>query len=735
MARYIIGFDLGHGQCSVAKLLIAGNGNTEDLCIKRDRKLINSHLLQGVEGKWILDPTDRQINEAIQNLQQINAEGALTFEDSIKEPIPLGDEKAADRDKICNRIKTFLKQLFKTFDENNQPGIITDPEYELYFACPSAWTDEEREAYETVINEALCDYQQSTGEHHPKTVKVIRESDAAYIASRKNWREYKLPDNPHVLIIDFGSSTIDFTWYGDSDLVHDGDKKDAGASKVEKIFFYYLLQNESIASKLFDTITSKNKIGENNAKKLIITQLRKEKERFFSEFPNDGFYGADLRTLVGNLGNTTFGPEDFNGYSVEKINEILSCNEDYLTVDNETFDGRNYMGQVKEAFEEFKKSDKMQGRTIDAVVITGGASRMPFVEEIAREVFGTQIIKDLDHDCNFVVSRGTAIWGRYHYLASPKIEQINKKLAEDWGIISDNALMCEGNNDDVFSIDISQNIIDNWKVELHTITKDIYKYYLKSILSSWTNDDAYSYNMGHNLKDVLEALPERPNNLSWQNLFKDLTKDENILDGRRSIHSLLRNIYDCIDGNPKLLSEINATLKTKLKESVDSNILPLLDEYYKVYFGQEAELPEKFLVPITNANVDAGISISFTDGEKEELLTKLIGTTMDHINEGVFDVFSSNSFNKDRINPDWGSPGVHKIKNYLEQPLEEFASNVEPSFNDKSIEKMLKDYAKSITRVFLNIKKECQGSLYTPNSTVSQNLFGENGTTNPTNAE
>lgn len=100
---------------------------------------------------------------------------------------------------------------------------------------------------------------------------------------------------------------------------------------------------------------------------------------------------------------------------------------------------------------------------------------------------------------------------------------------------------------------------------------------------------------------------------------------------------------------------------------------------------------------------------------------------MDHI-----PFFSSDSFNKDRISiGKWNpSPGVHKIKDYLKQPLEDFALEVEPSFNDESIEKMLKHYAESIKDAFLSIKKECQGSLYTPNSSVSQNLFGENGITN-----
>lgn len=609
MARFIIGFDIGHGQCSVAKMDIQGNGNPEDLNIKPGirGKLINSQMLKGVNG-WILEPIDDDIKDAIKNLRQINSEESLIFEDSIKEPIPL--KETGKKQDICKKIKFFLLSLFKQIDLTYQPGIILNPDYVLYFACPSAWNDEQVEAYETVIFEALSEYLEENGERK-KTVKVIRESDAAYIASRKNWGEYNLPDNPHVLIIDFGSSTIDFTWYGDSDLVHDGDKNKVGASKVEEILFYYMKHYEKMAHSAFDEM--KQRIGENNAKKIITTRLRGKKELFFSTYPRGRFYGYDFREAVAGL-NTPFFTCD-EPYPADKINEILSCNDEYLNVEN--FDGRNYMGQVKEAFEEFKKSDKMHGRQIDAIIITGGASRMPFVETIAHEVFNKPIIKDQDHDRDFVVSRGTAIWGRYHYLASPKIEQINKKLAEDWGIILDNTLMCEGNNDDVFSIKIGDNLVHEWGKKLLNLTQDTYKEYITTILSSWTNDDAYSYTEGRNLKAVLEPLRVEKNTQSWRNLFDDLNKDESMLVGRRSIHSLLRNIYDCIDGNNELLSNINATLKSKLEENVDSNILPLLEKYYKVYFGQEAELPKRFLDPITNAKVDAGISISFTDAKKK----------------------------------------------------------------------------------------------------------------------
>ena len=58
---------------------------------------------------------------------------------------------------------------------------------------------------------------------------------------------------PGVLVIDFGSSTIDFTYFGGDKTINHGYQK--GAHRVEEIIFDYLCENEPTAKAAFNKLT------------------------------------------------------------------------------------------------------------------------------------------------------------------------------------------------------------------------------------------------------------------------------------------------------------------------------------------------------------------------------------------------------------------------------------------------------------------------------------------------
>lgn len=89
----------------------------------------------------------------------------------------------------------------------------------------------------------------------------------------------------------------------------------------------------------------------------------------------------------------------------------------------------HYMEDIKNALTDFK-DNKISGKTVNGVFLTGGASRMNFIRPIIAETFGLPIDKvKIDNDNpSLTISRGIALLGVTDAITSILVSELRKKL-------------------------------------------------------------------------------------------------------------------------------------------------------------------------------------------------------------------------------------------------------------------------------------------------------------------
>jgi hypothetical protein len=235
-------------------------------------------------------------------------------------------------------------------------------------------------------------------------------------SGKLNVSELKRP----VLVIDVGSSTTDLT------LVDVIDKKskptdigrDLGAALIDKAIFRWCLEKNPHQDEL-------RQIFENHPHIRNGCELtcRKAKEEYFSDpqnYQEEGEYAPGGGENI--QGRYLFMPQ-LDG---TVMNEILR--ERIVPYDGE-------LKTWPDAFEiELKKlsqqlQESNQNLFPDAILLTGGASRMDFIDEKCKQLFPqASIIKDDTPE--FCIARGLARWGRVEIKTSQFIEDIEKFCSE-----------------------------------------------------------------------------------------------------------------------------------------------------------------------------------------------------------------------------------------------------------------------------------------------------------------
>ena len=86
-----------------------------------------------------------------------------------------------------------------------------------------------------------------------------------------------------------------------------------------------------------------------------------------------------------------------------------------------------YKKCLRNDFNSEKKRLDKAGFSPDIVFLTGGASRMPFVEEMIKEVFNNAIVEVDSNEPEYIVSHGIVLYAQAHYQG---LKQINKKMDE-----------------------------------------------------------------------------------------------------------------------------------------------------------------------------------------------------------------------------------------------------------------------------------------------------------------
>lgn len=386
---YLIGIDFGHGETT------ASYYDTEN----PNKGVQRLHILDGNKDE------DSKVESAVCRDKQtgkwrfaVNADDYSSPDFSIQFKAPMDEITAGKKEAFSAFIRLVFEHILKNQDFLKYNPQTGEKNFRMYIACPSGWGKKEDD---TQIQE----YRKFVSGIIP-VEWVIKESDAAYFKFKA---EKNIPANSTVLVIDIGSSTIDFTYYGmkvngaDSSL-SDGQKH--GASMVERSICKYFKENDKDYQEAEKDASKYPKVKWLDA---VTHYVKKQKEDFYTNMYNA--LGLDIT-------NNTISPlltkkRIFDAVSLEKEkleNEILA---DYKKLLIDDF-----------------KSVHNSLENVSEVILTGGASRMPWLRELTIQVFGSNVNIYKDEIPSYVVSDGIAAYAYAVYQLETQIKDAINKFWE-----------------------------------------------------------------------------------------------------------------------------------------------------------------------------------------------------------------------------------------------------------------------------------------------------------------
>lgn len=380
--EFIIGIDFGHGETSAAFYNLK-NQEKEDLDILPGLKVIKSAVaILEQEGKETICVGDAAIT---------NAPYAKDFQISFK-------KRPSEMNKTeRGRMVAFMKGVYAEI--LNRKTDYKSRDHAVYIARPSQdiWDSEEK-AYLQMAEDAGL-----------PIAGIQKESRAAYFRARTQ------PDSKidsyvkdGVLIVDFGSSTIDFTYLNSKLSKPKDDGCPYGASQVERTLLEYAMDNPSApAMEQFAQLyrDKKKSIPYNQ----ILYQFRVAKEQFYSNaLMRDFRLTMDLGDITVSDGSPISGAVSFK-ISRQKVNDVLN----------------GYIEIVKQEVVKFK--EKLKDQPVVGVYLTGGASRMDFVRQIFIEIFNLDEAHcPSDNNPSVIVSQGVAHLSYADIKTQEKEEELKK---------------------------------------------------------------------------------------------------------------------------------------------------------------------------------------------------------------------------------------------------------------------------------------------------------------------
>lgn len=387
--EYIIGIDFGHGETSAAICRVDNNKDPEDIDLTGTGK-------EAIPSTIYIESKDGVENILIgkEAIAEYGKGGSGDFYAYFKQSPDTLDENKNPNIRI---MKLFMRKVYETIctrraGELMEGGIIKN-NHVVFIACPSQsqkWGDNAMQNYVTLALEAGLPVAGASIDDKFRLSGIVRESRAAYIRALQK-DEAKQIATKGILVIDYGSSTIDITYYKEGEKPIDRGYQ-LGASFVEKAIFNYLKeahddlegdQNPEILKQIERTYPSL-------ATKLLYS-IRESKEEFYTDyaFANSIEIGFKFKPRV----------------NTNKIDVELSK----TTITEEII--ASYICNVKVAFEDFKKN-VIKSNNVTLLVLTGGASRMNFVQDLAKSVFGENVKMLPPQDPSLTVSNGIATAGR-----------------------------------------------------------------------------------------------------------------------------------------------------------------------------------------------------------------------------------------------------------------------------------------------------------------------------------
>ena len=369
----IVGIDFGHGE------LAASCWNSENKQIEH-LKLVNT--TSAISEKYKIPSELYYYKASDGNFTYTLEKPSVDFyslELGLKKPISeMGDENK-------ERYRIFIQLVYQRLRECNSE-LLHDNDFRLAIACPTKWSDTEKAAYKEFFENALG----------IQIYAIMNESDAAFFA--KYNKEYDRNNN--ILVVDYGSSTIDFTFLSKGKKVEldEFSSSSLGASGIERaVSATYAADESSNYNTLFQRVTSvledpKKGLNWININNFILKDIREKKEELFTDRDP---YLEEIKYIPWHNAALKILQDDAYIFKYNLLKRLMDV--DLV---------REYRENVKNQFIALKERIKQEG-PIDKIIMSGGACMMSWVREDIKEVF--DIDEDrilLDHAPSFVVCDG-----------------------------------------------------------------------------------------------------------------------------------------------------------------------------------------------------------------------------------------------------------------------------------------------------------------------------------------
>ncbi|MBQ0102875.1 MAG: hypothetical protein KBS99_01700 [Prevotellaceae bacterium] len=359
--KYVVGIDLGHGETSAAYAEIGWDQEMGTLEPVKDIDLPQDKTY--VIPSAIAIENNGDVHIGSDAFEYPNAELHVCFK---QQPISI-DGKSEQL-----MIK-FMKAVYELIRER-MGAILTDTNHIVYIATPSGWDKATQELYGQMAANAGIPIGGVTWESRAAFIKAQSSADSG------------LPQyvDQGAIVFDMGSSTLDFT-YISTDVIRDNQKPidfgyNCGASMVEKIMYEQLREENDVVND-FEHKYPK-------ATDRLLFEMRKGKEEYYRKAEHKLRKTVDFYQLVND--------EDM---------DIIRCVYGPGELDN-LLSSKGYVGKIRCAMQDYKENH-INGKPIHAAFFTGGASRMDFLQDMVKELWGVDYVFR-DQNPSLTISQGVA---------------------------------------------------------------------------------------------------------------------------------------------------------------------------------------------------------------------------------------------------------------------------------------------------------------------------------------
>lgn len=517
ITKFVVGIDFGHGETAAA-LYDIEKGETKKLDIVPGKSVVKSAVaILEQEGKETINIGDDAVGKM---------GDAKRFQISFKKrPSTMSQNEKS-------LMISFMKGVYSRIREQN--NVLNAQNHVVYIARPSlySWDSEENE-YLAMAEQAGI-----------PIAGIHKESRAAYYMARTNSNtnfDQRVKDG--VLIVDYGSSTIDFTYWNKNLVETIDDGCDYGANAVETTLMQDFLKtsnNEDVKEfyRLYGQDLNSNPYNR------MLFEFRKAKEEYYS------IGTANKLTCKLDLSDCTLGEdvtlgEDGISYTYrktkEEINKLLS----------------QYIDNVTKEVNRFKEHS-LKDKKVTFVFLTGGASRMDFVKDIFSKSFNIDKQQvERDNEPSEIVAKGIAKLSYIDHVTEERARELREIV-----------------------LGIVRNF--NWNKEIRNIIYPIVKEEIQanaySIMKKWRDGKIVEGNI-HNINALRREFKSVFRNYASYNF----AKSSNDLINKKIIDNVVGKIKETFkDYEYKEDSEshnINVNISVKLLEN--QGVQKLIDEFTK----------------------------------------------------------------------------------------------------------------------------------------------------------